>query len=130
MYLLNLHTTPKRHLINYRKTIFIEKNIRPHDVLNGLKSIKFLEILSSNKTSNIFSTYQLKITFKPLNFVREPFLICLKIRTPLGLNIYVHTHKSTKTNCLADATLSFTHLGDQATDRLCLIIHVYNYRRF
>ena len=35
-------------------------------------------------------------------------------------------YKSTKTNCLAVAALSFTHFGDrQETDRLCLIIHVY-----
>ena len=89
MYLLNLHTTPKGHLIKIgtflQKTILIEKNIRSHDVLNGLNSIKFLEILNSNKTPNIFCTYQLKIIFKPLNFVRKPFLMCFKIRTPLGL---------------------------------------------
>ena len=87
MYLLNLHTTPKGHLIKLgtflkKKNIFIEKNIRSHDVLNGLNSIKFLEILNSNKTPNIFSIYQLKITF---NFARKPFLMCFKIRTPLGL---------------------------------------------
>ena len=88
MYLLNLHTTSKGHLKLehfFRKTILIEKNIRSHDVLNALNSIKFLEILDSNKTPNIFSTYQPKITFKPLNFVRKPFLMCFKIRTPLGL---------------------------------------------
>ena len=65
--------------------ILIEKNIRSHDVLNGLNSMKFLEILNSDKTPNIFSTYQLKITFKPLNFARKLFLMCFKIRTPLGL---------------------------------------------
>ena len=65
--------------------ILIEKNTRSHDVLNGLNSIKFLEILNSNKAPNIFSTYQLKITSKPLNFVRKPFLMCFKISTPLGL---------------------------------------------
>ena len=59
--------------------------MRSHDVLSGLNSIKFLEILNSNKTPNIFSTYQFKITFKPLNFVRKPFLMCFKIRTPLGI---------------------------------------------
>ena len=88
MYLLNLHTTPKGHLKSehfFRKTILIEKNICSHDVLNGLKSIKFLEILNSNKTPNIFSTCQLKITFKPLNFVCKPFLMCFKICTPVGL---------------------------------------------
>ena len=68
MYLLNLHTTPKGHLIKIR-TILIEKNIR----LNGLNSIKFLEILNSNKTPITFSTYEFKITFKHLNFVRKSF---------------------------------------------------------
>ena len=65
MYLLNLRTTPKGHLtkigIFLQKMILIEKNIRSHDVLNGLNSIKFLEIFNSNKTPNIFSTYELKI---------------------------------------------------------------------
>ena len=82
--------TPKGHLIkigNFRKTILIEKNIRSHDVLNGLNSIKFLEILNSNKTPNIFSTYQLKITFKHLIFARKPFLMCFKIRTSLPLSL-------------------------------------------
>ena len=59
MYLLNLHTTPKGHLIKIGT--FLQKNMRSHDVLNGLNSIKFLEILNSNKTPNIFSTYQLKL---------------------------------------------------------------------
>ena len=90
MYLLNLHTTLKGHLIKIRtslqkKTILIDKNICSHGVLNGLNSIKFREILNSNKTLNIFSTYQLKITFKPLNFTSKPFLMCFKIGTPLGL---------------------------------------------
>ena len=104
MYLLNLHTTPKRHLIKIGT--FLQKNdsysekihVRTysHDVLSGLNSIKFLEILNSNKTTNIFSTYQLKITFKPLNFVRKPFLMCIKIRTPLFLklkflNIFIYS---------------------------------------
>ena len=57
----------------FRKMTLIEKNIRLHDVLNGINSIKFLEILNSKKTPNIFSTYQLKITFKHLNFARKPF---------------------------------------------------------
>ena len=65
--------------------IYVRKNIRSHDVLSGLNSIKFLEILNSNKTSNTFSTYQIKITFKPLNFVRKSFLTCFKKRTLLGL---------------------------------------------
>ena len=42
--------------------------------------IKFLEILNSNNTANIFSTNQLKITFKHSNFVRKLFLVCSKIR--------------------------------------------------
>ena len=74
MYLLNLHST-----------ILIEKNIRSHDVLNGLKSTKFLEILNSNKTPYKFSIYQVRITFKHLSFVRKAFLMCFRIRTPLGL---------------------------------------------
>ena len=67
MYLPNLHTTPKRHLIKIgtflQKNDFTMKNIHSHDVLNGLHSIKFLEILNTNQTPNIFFTYQLKITF-------------------------------------------------------------------
>ena len=39
----------------------------------GLDSTKFLKILHSNKTPNKFSNHQLKIAFKHLNFVREPF---------------------------------------------------------
>ena len=60
MCLLNLHTTPKRHLKLehfFRKTIPIEKNIRSHDVLNGLNSIKFLEILSSIQISEYFHLF-------------------------------------------------------------------------
>ena len=68
----------------FRKIILIEKNIRSHNVLNGLNSVKFLEIVNSNKTPNIFSTYQLKIIFKHLSFARKPFLM-FEIRTPLGL---------------------------------------------
>ena len=60
MYSPNLHTTPKGHLIKIgtflRKTILIEKNICSHNVLNGLNSIKFLEILNSNETPNILNT--------------------------------------------------------------------------
>ena len=71
----------------FRKAILIEKNIRSHDVLNFLNSIKFLDILNSNKTPNIFSTYQLKISFKHLSFARKQFLMCFKIRTSLGLKL-------------------------------------------
>ena len=53
--------------------------------MNSLNAIKFLEILNSNKTPYIFSIYRLKNTFKPLNFVPKPFLMCFKIRTLLGL---------------------------------------------
>ena len=75
----NLHTAPKRHLIKIRtflkklKSILIWKNINSQDVLKGLDSIKFLEILHSNKTPNKFSNHQLKIAFKHPNFVRKPF---------------------------------------------------------
>ena len=56
-----------------RKSILIWKNINSQDVLKGLDSTKFFEILHSNKTPNKFSNHQLKIAFKHLNFVREPF---------------------------------------------------------
>ena len=56
-----------------RKSILIWKNIHSQDVLKGLDSTKFLEILYSNKTPNKFSNHQLKIAFKHPNFVREPF---------------------------------------------------------
>ena len=90
MYLLNLHTTPKGHLIEIgtflqKKRFLLRKNIRSHDVLNGLNSIKFLEILNSNKTPDKFSIYQVRITFKHLSFVRKAFLMCFRIHTPLGL---------------------------------------------
>ena len=87
MYLLNLHTTPKAHLIKigilyfFRKTILIEKNIRSH-VLNGLNSIKFLEILNSNKTPDKFSIYQVRITFKHLSFVHGIFNVFQNTHTP------------------------------------------------
>ena len=73
----NLHTALKRHLIKIRT--FLKKvdsylqNINSQDVLKGLDSIKFLEILHSNKTPNKFSKNRLKIAFKHPNFVREPF---------------------------------------------------------
>ena len=51
----------------------IWKNINLQDVLKSLDSIKFFEILHSNKTPNKFSNHQLKIAFKHQNFVREPF---------------------------------------------------------
>ena len=73
----NLHTAPKRHLIKLqlflRKSILIWKNMNSQDVLKGLDSTKFLEILHSNKKPNKFSSRQLKIAFKHPNFVRELF---------------------------------------------------------
>ena len=70
----NLHTAPKRHLeLFLRKSILIWKNIHSQDVLKGLDSTKFLEILHSNKTPNNFSNHQLEIAFKHPNFVRKPF---------------------------------------------------------
>ena len=54
-----------------------------HDVLNGLNSIKIFDILDSNKTPNIFSTYQLKITFEHLNLARKPFLMFQNTHTPV-----------------------------------------------
>ena len=47
------HTKPYTRPRLFRKTILIEKNICSHAVLNGLNSIKFLEILNSNKTLKI-----------------------------------------------------------------------------
>ena len=67
----NLHTAPKKHLIKIRT--FLKKIDSYLDVLKGLDSTKFLEILHSNKTPNKFSNHQLKIAFKHLNFVRKPF---------------------------------------------------------
>ena len=73
----NLHTAPKRRLIKIRtflkKIDSFWKNINSQDVLKGLDSNKFLEILHSNKRPNKFSNHQLKIAFKHPNFVREPF---------------------------------------------------------
>ena len=56
-----------------RKSILIRKNINSQDVLKGLDSTKFLEILHSSKTPNTFLNHPLKIAFKHPNFVREPF---------------------------------------------------------
>ena len=56
-----------------RKSILIWKNTHSQDVLKGLDSTKFLEILHSNKTPNKFSNHELKIAFKHPNFVRELF---------------------------------------------------------
>ena len=73
----NLETAPKRHLIKIRT--FLKKidsylgKVNSHDVLKDLNSIKFLEILRSNKTPDKLSSDQLKIAFKHPNFVREPF---------------------------------------------------------
>ena len=77
MRVCNLHTTPKRHLIKIRTFLkkidsYLEK-YKFANVLKGLDSTKFLEILHSNKTPNKFSNHQLKIAFKHPNFVREPF---------------------------------------------------------
>ena len=54
------------------------------DVLNGLDSSKFSEILYSNATPNKFSIYQVKITFKHLSFVRKAYLYCRKRQNPPG----------------------------------------------
>ena len=73
----NLHTAPRRHLIKIRTFLkkidsYLEKK-NSQDVLKGLDSTKFLEILHSNKKPNKFSNRQLKIAFKHPNFVRELF---------------------------------------------------------
>ena len=49
------------------------ENINLQDVLKGLDSTKFLEILHGNKTPNKFSNRHAKIAFMHSNFVREPF---------------------------------------------------------
>ena len=77
MHVPNLHTAPKRHLIKIRTFLkkvdsYLEK-YKSQDLLKGLDSTKFLEILHSNKTPNKFSNHQLKIAFKHPNFVRKPF---------------------------------------------------------
>ena len=73
----NLHTAPRDIELKLElflgKLVLIWKTINSQDVLKGLDSTKFLEILKSNKTPKKFSTEQLKITFKHQNFVREPF---------------------------------------------------------
>ena len=50
--------------------------------LNGLNSIKFIETLNSNKTPNVSSTYQLKISFKHLNFTQAIFNVFQNTHTP------------------------------------------------
>ena len=62
----NLHTAPKRHLIKIRTflnkiSIFIWENINSREVLNGLDSTKFLEILHSIKLLTNFRTTNLKL---------------------------------------------------------------------
>ena len=73
----NLIAVSKGHLIGIRtflrKSILIWQNTNSQDVLKGLHSTKFLEILKSNKTPNKFSADELKITFKHPNFVRKLF---------------------------------------------------------
>ena len=58
------------------------KNINSQDVLKGLDSTKFFEILHSNKTPNKFSNHHLKIAFKHPNFVREPLKFVRKYAPP------------------------------------------------
>ena len=67
MHVPNLHKAPKRHLIKIRtfpKKIdsYLEK-YEFANVLKGLDSTKFLEILHSNKTPNKCSNHQLKNCF-------------------------------------------------------------------
>ena len=85
----NLHTTPKRHLIKIRTFLkkidsYLEKyKVARRLILKGLGSTKFLEILHSNKSLTNVRTTDLQLLLSRANFVREPFQICLKIRTPL-----------------------------------------------
>ena len=53
----NVVVVKKIHIaIIFVKTILFERNLRPHDVLNGLNLIKFVEIFNSNETPNVFFT--------------------------------------------------------------------------
>ena len=58
-----------------------------HNVLKGLDSSKFSEILYSNKTLHKFSIYQVKINFQYLNFVHKAYLTCCKIPPPPGIKV-------------------------------------------
>ena len=64
----NLHTASNRHLIKIttflNKMILIWKNKNSQDVLKGLNSTKFPEILHSDKTPSKSSSDQRKIAFK------------------------------------------------------------------
>ena len=57
------------------------------DVLNGLDSSKFSEILYSNTTPDKFSIYLVKITFKHLSFVRNAYLNGHKRQNPSGIEV-------------------------------------------
>ena len=66
------------------------------DLVDGNCRTKFQKILNSNKTPNIFSTYQLKITFKPLNFAQKPFYVfqnahTLGFKTLKFQNIFIYS---------------------------------------
>ena len=71
------------HKANFGKNIYGSSR----DVLNGLDSSKFSEILYSNKTPDKFSIYQVKITFKHLSFVRKAYLNCRKRQNPPGIEV-------------------------------------------
>ena len=60
-------------------------------VLNGLHPSKCFEILNSNSPSDIFCTYQVKITFKHQRFVRRPYLTCCKrhMYNSLGFEVLI-----------------------------------------
>ena len=64
--------------------------------LNDLHSSNFFEFLNSNTTFQIFSTHQVKITFKHKSCVREPYFICCKRHNHPGvlsfefLNFFVY----------------------------------------
>ena len=74
------------HKLNMHKANFA-KNMEvceTRDVLNGLDSSKFSEILYSNTTPDKFSIYLVKITFKHLSFVRKAYLNGRKRQNPPG----------------------------------------------
>ena len=70
----NLHAVPKRHSVKIRTFL-----MKIDSYLEKYEFARRFEVLRLK-----FWIDQLKITFKCLNFVREAFKICCKIRTPPG----------------------------------------------
>jgi hypothetical protein len=66
----------KFSIIQVRNLCKLGKNVSLREILKGLNSTNFFEILNSNTKFGKDSVHQLKIAFKRLNFVRKTFLIC------------------------------------------------------